>query len=67
MPLVLNDPFEQVHGDRKWAILETVERLAGSLQLTYLTDDVDTIVWGRRRAAAGAVSLLEPVTEAAAS
>lgn len=67
VPLVLNDPFEQVHGDRKWAILETVERLAGSLQLTYLTDDVDTIVWGRRRAAAGAVSLLEPVTEAAAS
>jgi hypothetical protein len=66
VPIVLNDPFEEIHGDRKWAILDTVERLAGSVQLTYLTDDVDTIVWGRRRSAAGALSLLEPVAEPAA-
>jgi hypothetical protein len=64
VPLILNEPFEHIHGDRKWAILEALERLSGSVQLAYLTDDVDTIVWARRRAAAGFISLLEPVAEA---
>jgi hypothetical protein len=63
VPLILNEPFEHIHGDRKWAILEAVERLSGSVQLAYLTDDVDTIVWARRRAAAGHIGLLEPISE----
>jgi hypothetical protein len=61
VPLVLDEPFEHIHGDRKWSILEAVERLSASVQLTYLTDDVDTIVWARRRAGVGAISLFEPV------
>jgi hypothetical protein len=63
VPLVLDEPFEHIHGDRKWAILETLERLSSSVQLAYLTDDVDTIVWARRRAATGSISLLEPISE----
>ena len=66
VPLVLNEPFAHVHGERKWALLAAIERLSASVQLTYLTDDVDTIVWARRRASAGAVSLLEPVAEISA-
>jgi hypothetical protein len=63
VPLILNEPFESLHGDPKWVMLEAVERLSGTVQVTYLTDDVDTIVWARRRAAAGAISLLEPIAE----
>jgi hypothetical protein len=63
VPVVLNEPFSDIHGDRKWALLDAVERLAGSIQLAYLTDDVDTILWARRRAAVGALTLLEPVAD----
>jgi len=63
VPLVLNEPFPSMPSDRKWGLLDTVERLAASVQLIFLTDDVDTIVWARRRAAAGALRLLEPVAE----
>ena len=66
-PLVLNEPFDDIHGARKSAILDTLERLSASVQLTYLTDDVEAIAWGRRRATSGAVSLLEPASEPAVS
>ena len=61
--VTLNEPFEYVKGDRKWAVLDAVERLSSSVQIVYLTDDVDVLVWARRRAPAGAVSLLEPTPE----
>jgi hypothetical protein len=63
--VVLDEPFGAVHGDRKWAILDAVERLSASTQLIYLTDDVDVLVWARRRSIAGTVSLLEPTSEPA--
>lgn len=63
VPLVLDEPFENVHGVRKWVILDAVERLAASVQITYLTEDVDTVEWARRRSEAGTVSLLEPLTQ----
>jgi hypothetical protein len=65
VPLVLSEPFEHLHGDRKWSILQVVERLSATVQLVYLTDDVDVIVWARRLAANGAISLLEPTAELA--
>jgi hypothetical protein len=63
--VVLDEPFGAVHGDRKWSILDAVERLSASTQLIYLTDDVDVLVWARRRSIAGSVSLLEPTSEPA--
>jgi hypothetical protein len=62
-PLVLDDPFQKVHGERKWAVLDLVERLGSQAQIVYLTDDPDVVTWARRRVAADAITLLEPVTE----
>ncbi len=57
--VVFDEPFERIHGDRKWSILDALEKLSASVQLVYLTDDVDVLVWARGRGAKGAVSLLE--------
>ncbi|HLK43212.1 MAG TPA: hypothetical protein VKV34_07705 [Thermoleophilia bacterium] len=62
-PLVLDDPFQKLHGERKWAVLDLVERLGSQTQIVYLTNDPDVITWARRRVAADAIILLEPVTE----
>jgi hypothetical protein len=61
--VVFDEPFECIHGERKWAILDAIEKLSASVQLVYLTDDVDVLVWARRRASRGSVSLLEPASE----
>jgi hypothetical protein len=62
-PLVLDDPFENVHGERKWAVLDLVERLGTQAQIIYLTNDSDVVTWARRRVVTDAIILLEPVTE----
>jgi hypothetical protein len=64
-PLVLNESFTQMSVDRKRKLLDTLERLSASVQLTYLTNDPEVIAWGRTRAATGAISLLEPANESA--
>jgi hypothetical protein len=61
--VVFDEPFERIHGDRKWTLLDVLEKLSASVQLVYLTDDVDVLVWARRRASRGTVSLLEPAHE----
>ena len=61
--VVFDEPFERIHGERKWSILDALEKLSASVQLVYLTDDVDVLVWARRRASRGSVSLLEPASE----
>jgi hypothetical protein len=67
VPVVLDDPFEAVHGDHKWTLLDQLERLAQSVQLIYLTDDPETIVWSRKRAALGAITALETAADAPAA
>ena len=61
--VVFDEPFERIHGERKWGILDVLEKLSASVQLVYLTDDVDVLVWARRRATRGSVSLLEPTSD----
>jgi hypothetical protein len=63
--VVFDEPFERVHGDRKWALLDSLEKLSASVQLVYLTDDVDVLLWARGRTSRGTVSLLEPARDAA--
>jgi hypothetical protein len=65
LPVLLDEPFCRLRGDKKWEILDLVERLADKTQIVYLTDDHDVVMWARRRAASGALALLEPVTEGA--
>ena len=61
--VVFDEPFERIHGDRKWTLLDVLEKLSASVQLVYLTDDVDVLVWARGRASRGTMSLLEPAHE----
>ena len=61
--VVFDEPFERIHGERKWGLLDVLEKLSASVQLVYLTDDVDVLVWARRRATRGSVSLLEPTSD----
>ncbi|MHB8670521.1 MAG: coiled-coil domain-containing protein [Acidimicrobiales bacterium] len=49
LPLVLDDPFRSVHGEQKWRVLDLLDRLAERVQLLYLTEDPDVVVWARRR------------------
>jgi hypothetical protein len=65
LPVVLDEPFLRLHGESKWAMLDLVERLAEKTQMIYLTDDVDVVVWARRRSASGSLVLLEPVADVA--
>ncbi len=64
VPVVFDEPFERIHGEHKWALLDSLEKLSASVQLVYLTDDVDVLVWARGRASRGALSLLEPAHDA---
>jgi hypothetical protein len=64
--VILDEPFAHIKGERKWSILDTIDRLSASVQLVYLTDDVDVLVWARQRRVAGTMSLLEPAREPAA-
>ena len=61
LPVVLDEPFLRIGAERKWELLDMLRRLAEKSQLLYLTDDPFVAAWARRRAAAGLVTLLEPV------
>jgi hypothetical protein len=61
VPVVLNEPFLRIAAERKWELLDMLRRLSDKTQLVYLTDDPFVAAWARRRAAAGLISLLEPV------
>ena len=63
--MLLDEPFSRLRGEKKWEVLDLVERLADKTQIVYLTDDHDVVMWARRRAASGALALLEPVVEGA--
>ena len=65
LPVLLDEPFLRLRGESKWAMLDLVERLAEKTQMIYLTDDVDVVVWARRRSSTGVLALLEPVAEIA--
>ncbi|MDQ1401907.1 MAG: hypothetical protein QOG03_223 [Actinomycetota bacterium] len=61
--LMLDEPFVQLPADRKWAVMDMVERLGQQVQMLYLTDDPDVVTWARRRVMSGSITLLEPVAE----
>jgi hypothetical protein len=61
VPVVLDEPFLRIAGERKWELLDMLARLAEKHQVIYLTDDPFVGAWGRRRASAGEITLLEPI------
>ena len=64
VPVVFDEPFERIHGGEKWSLLDSLEKLSASVQIVYLTDDVDVLVWARGHASRGSLSLLEPARDA---
>jgi hypothetical protein len=60
MPVVLDEVFARIPAERKWELLDMVQRLSEKTQLIYLTDDPYVGAWARRAASDGAISLLEP-------
>jgi hypothetical protein len=63
LPVLLDEPLVRIRGDRKWELLDLLDRIADKTQIVYLTDDHDVVLWARRRAAGGSLALLEPVSE----
>jgi len=61
VPVILDDVFLRIAADRKWELLDMLRRLGETTQLIYLTDDPYVGAWARRRAAAGLITLLEPI------
>jgi hypothetical protein len=60
MPLILDEPFVNIRGERKWELLDLIERVSKSAQLVYFSNDPDVQLWARRRAASQSLLLLEP-------
>jgi hypothetical protein len=63
VPVVLDEVFLRIPAERKWDLLDMLRRLGEKTQLIYLSDDPFVSAWARRRAAAGMITLLEPVPE----
>jgi hypothetical protein len=61
VPVLLDEPFLRIGAERKWELLDMLRRLGDKNQLVYLTDDPFVGAWARRRAAAGLITLLEPI------
>ncbi|GAC1305521.1 MAG: hypothetical protein NVSMB16_01070 [Acidimicrobiales bacterium] len=62
-PVILDEPFSDVHGDRKRAALGAVATLATEVQVLYLTEDEEVLAWARNRARSGDMSVLAPTPE----
>ena len=60
VPLLLDDPFQQLDPSVKPLLLELLGRSAGEPQIVFLTDDEDVASWARLEALTGDVALIEP-------
>lgn len=63
MPLLLDDPFQQLDPTMKPLLLEMLGRSAGEPQIVFLTEDPDVAAWARLEALTGEVALIEPAPE----
>jgi hypothetical protein len=63
MPLLLDDPFQQLAPSVKPLLLELLGRSAGEPQIVFLTEDEDVASWARLEALTGEVALIEPAPE----
>ncbi len=60
VPLLLDDPFQQLHTSVKPLLLELLGRSAGEPQIIFLTDDEDVASWARLEVLTGELALIEP-------
>jgi hypothetical protein len=64
VPAILDDPFGATPPQLRLQLLEALTEVAKETQVVLLTDDAHVADWARRGAARGALSLLEPISEA---
>lgn len=60
VPLLLDDPFQQLDPTVKPLLLELLGRSAGEPQIVFLTEDEDVASWARLESLTGELSLIEP-------
>jgi ABC-type transport system involved in cytochrome c biogenesis ATPase subunit len=60
LPLILDEPFENLDLRCKRWLLEALVRSAGQPQIVLLTADEEVITWARQAEAAGDVAVREP-------
>jgi hypothetical protein len=60
VPLLLDDPFQQLDASVKPLLLELLGRSAGEPQIVFLTEDEDVASWARLEALTGDLALIEP-------
>lgn len=60
VPLLLDDPFQQLEPSVKPLLLELLGRSGGEPQIVFLTEDEDVASWARLEALTGELSLIEP-------
>jgi hypothetical protein len=63
VPLVLDDPFQQLDASVTPLLLELLGRSAGDPQIVFLTEDEDVASWARLEALTGDVALIEPAPD----
>jgi hypothetical protein len=63
VPLVLDDPFQDLDPSVKLMLLELLGRSSGEPQIVFLTEDEDVASWARLEALTGEVALVEPTPE----
>lgn len=60
IPMIVDDPFENLESTMKPMLLEMLSAAAGSPQLILLTSDEDVTSWARLEAMTGDVAVIEP-------
>ena len=59
LPIICNDPFQELDAAAKPVLLEELTRTTDAHQIVFLTRDPDVISWAEAEAVAGHISLLE--------
>ena len=59
LPIICNDPFQELDSPAKPVLLEELTRTSLRHQVIFLTNDPDVISWAAAEAVAGHISLLE--------
>ena len=59
LPIICNDPFQELEAPAKPVLLEELTRTSLRHQVIFLTNDPDVISWAAAEAVAGHISLLE--------
>lgn len=59
LPIICNDPFQELDAPAKPVLLEELTRTSLRHQVIFLTNDPDVISWAAAEAVAGHISLLE--------